>query len=98
VYDLTTLTNGLRVLTVPMPSPVGQHRLSECRSRYEGEAMGGASIFIEQCCSRALPPPHALQLAEPSRARRVLTPTYRPGDDALLGKVAHRICPRPWMC
>jgi len=67
VYDLTTLDNGLRVLTVPMPhvqsASIGF--FLNVGSRYEGEAMGGASHFIEHMLFKGTARrPTALQLAE----------------------------------
>jgi predicted Zn-dependent peptidase len=49
MYDLTTLDNGLRVLTVTMPhiQSVSLGFFLNVGSRYESEAMAGASHFIE---------------------------------------------------
>jgi predicted Zn-dependent peptidase len=49
MYDLTTLDNGLRVLTVTMPhvQSVSLGFFVTVGSRYESEAVAGASHFIE---------------------------------------------------
>jgi len=49
MYELTTLDNGLRILTVPMPhlQSVSLGFFLAVGSRYESEAVAGASHFIE---------------------------------------------------
>ncbi len=49
MYELTTLDNGLRVLTVPMPhvQSVSLGFFLGVGSRYETEALAGASHFVE---------------------------------------------------
>ena len=49
MYDLTTLENGLRVLTVPVPhvQSVSIGFFLGVGSRFESDALGGASHFVE---------------------------------------------------
>ncbi len=57
MHRQTTLDNGLRVITTPMPHT---RSVSVCifigtGSRYEGEAQAGVSHFIEHLCFRGTP-------------------------------------------
>jgi predicted Zn-dependent peptidase len=57
LYQKTTLNNGLRVITTPMPQT---RSVSICifigvGSRYETEAQAGVSHFIEHLCFRGTP-------------------------------------------
>ena len=54
MYQKTTLPNGLRIVTCPMPHT---HSVSICfylgaGSRYESNAQAGISHFIEHLCFR----------------------------------------------
>jgi len=72
VYNLTTLDNGLRVLTVSMPhvqsASIGF--FLNVGSRYEGDELAGASHFIEHMLFKGTARrPTALQIAEAIEGR-----------------------------
>lgn len=67
MYELTTLDNGLRILTVTMPHvrSVSLGFFMGVGSRYESEAMAGASHFIEHMLFKGTARrPSALEIAE----------------------------------
>jgi len=67
MYELSTLDNGLRVLTVTMPylQSVSMGLLVGVGSRYEDEAQAGASHFIEHMLFKGTPRrPSARHIAE----------------------------------
>jgi predicted Zn-dependent peptidase len=67
MYELTTLDNGLRILTVTMPhvQSVSLGFFLSVGSRYESEAMAGASHFIEHMLFKgASRHPTALEIAD----------------------------------
>jgi predicted Zn-dependent peptidase len=67
VYELTTLDNGLRILTVSIPhvQSVSIGFFLNVGSRYEGEELAGASHFIEHMLFKGTARrPTALQIAE----------------------------------
>ena len=67
MYDLTTLTNGLRVLTVTLPEArsVSLGVFLGVGSRHESEALAGASHFIEHMMFKGTQRrPTALAIAE----------------------------------
>ncbi len=67
MYELTTLDNGLRVLTVTMPhlQSVSLGFFLAVGSRYESEALAGASHFIEHMLFKGTARrPTALDIAE----------------------------------
>jgi predicted Zn-dependent peptidase len=67
MHDLTTLPNGLRVLTVRLPhvQSVSLGFFLHVGSRYESEALGGASHFIEHMVFRGTERrPTPLEIAE----------------------------------
>jgi predicted Zn-dependent peptidase len=72
MYDLTTLTNGLRVLTVTLPEArsVSLGVFLGVGSRHESEAMAGASHFIEHMMFKGTEHrPTALAIAEAIEGR-----------------------------
>jgi predicted Zn-dependent peptidase len=67
MYELTTLENGLRVLTVTMPhlQSVSLGFFVGVGSRYESDALAGSSHFIEHMLFKGTPRrPSALEIAE----------------------------------
>ena len=67
MYEMTTLANGLRVLTVTLPhvQSVSLGFFLEVGSRYESEVMAGASHFIEHMLFRGTKRwPTTLDIAE----------------------------------
>jgi predicted Zn-dependent peptidase len=67
MYELTTLENGLRVLTVTMPhlQSVSLGFFVGVGSRYESDAVAGSSHFIEHMLFKGTPRrPSALEIAE----------------------------------
>ena len=67
MYELTTLDNGLRILTVSIPhvQSVSMGFFLNVGSRYEGEDLAGASHFIEHMLFKGTARrPTALQIAE----------------------------------
>jgi predicted Zn-dependent peptidase len=67
MYEMTTLANGLRVLTATLPhvQSVSLGFFLEVGSRYESEAMAGASHFIEHMLFRGTERwPTTLDIAE----------------------------------
>jgi predicted Zn-dependent peptidase len=67
MYEMTTLANGLRVLTVTLPhvQSVSLGFFLGVGSRYESEAMAGASHFVEHMLFRGTERwPSALDIAE----------------------------------
>ncbi len=67
MYEMTTLANGLRVLTITLPhvQSVSLGFFLEVGSRYESEAMAGASHFIEHMLFRGTKRwPTTLDIAE----------------------------------
>jgi predicted Zn-dependent peptidase len=72
MYELTTLNNGLRVLTVTMPyvHSVSIGFFLSVGSRYESELMAGASHFIEHMLFKgASRHPTALEIADAIEGR-----------------------------
>jgi len=72
VYELTTLDNGLRILTVSMPhiQSVSMGFFLNVGSRYEGDELAGASHFIEHMLFKGTARrPTALQIAEAIEGR-----------------------------
>ena len=67
MYELTSLDNGLRILTVTMPhvQSVSLGFFVAVGSRYESEAMAGASHFVEHMLFKGTDRrPTALAIAE----------------------------------
>jgi len=72
VYEITTLDNGLRILTVSMPHirSVSIGFFLNVGSRYEGKELAGASHFIEHMLFKGTARrPTALQIAEAIEGR-----------------------------